>query len=356
MKSPALIAQGWRLAGAAACCSRWHAVSPGLAIQPSSRKKNLRLLAGAGVVGPRSPPAPKELLWAGDRRGHPAGAKAGHPSAAWGSSPLTTSFTLTLVSFFSFAAFASFSVSRTSCLMNPPGMTDRSREGADGGGPRSSSLICLQEQRLGYGARRKDGSPGEASPAGTLAARAAEHQHPALPVGPATGILQVAGEAAGHPQAPGQFRDAVASRRKSAEKPCREAPRFPHTTKGWVLWAARMRCRLCPTPSSSGMATGGTVPAAASQEAAPGIAAATCRPAGPSVPGPKPKPSPTSRSSHSKRLSQPHPRTAAPAPSPADSREFRPCRELRAPNSGKIAQTRTFRLQRCPEPAGSGTA
>lgn len=96
------------------------------------------------------------------------------PSAAWGSLLLTSSFTLALVSFLNFAALASFSVSRTSCLMNPPGMTDRSRGGVDGGGPRSSSRICLREQRLGYGARCRDRSPGKASPSSTLAARAAE--------------------------------------------------------------------------------------------------------------------------------------------------------------------------------------
>lgn len=93
------------------------------------------------------------------------------PGAAWGSSPLTSSFALALVSFFSFAAFASFSVSRTSCLMNPPGMTDSSRGGVDGGGPRSSSRICLVEQRLGYGSWHGDRSPGKASATGMAAAQ-----------------------------------------------------------------------------------------------------------------------------------------------------------------------------------------
>lgn len=108
--------------------------------------------------------------------------------------------------------------------------------------------------------------------------------------------------------------------KKHKEKPHREAPKFPHTAKGWVLRGAHVFCWLCPTPSSSGMAMGGTIPAAASQEVPPGITTATCRPAGPSMPGPKLKPSPTSHSSHSKRLSRPHHCTAAPAPSPADSR------------------------------------
>lgn len=66
-------------------------------------------------------------------------------------SVLTSSFTVALAFFFSLASLDSFSVSRTSCLMNPPGMTERSRGGADGGGARSSSRICLQEQKLGYG-------------------------------------------------------------------------------------------------------------------------------------------------------------------------------------------------------------
>lgn len=66
-------------------------------------------------------------------------------------SVLTSSFVVALAFFFSLASLDSFSVSRTSCLMNPPGMTERSRGGADGGGARSSSRICLQEQNLGYG-------------------------------------------------------------------------------------------------------------------------------------------------------------------------------------------------------------
>lgn len=59
---------------------------------------------------------------------------------------LTSSLVPTLLSFLRRAALASCSVSRTSCLMNPPGMTDSSRGGADGGGPRSSSRIWVWEQ------------------------------------------------------------------------------------------------------------------------------------------------------------------------------------------------------------------
>lgn len=73
---------------------------------------------------------------------------------------LTSSFPLALAAFFSLASLDSFSVSRTSCLMNPPGMTERSRGGADGGGPRSSSRICLQEQKLGYGNEQRSSSAG----------------------------------------------------------------------------------------------------------------------------------------------------------------------------------------------------
>lgn len=72
---------------------------------------------------------------------------------------LTSSFPLALAAFFSLASLDSFSVSRTSCLMNPPGMTERSRGGADGGGPRSSSRICLQEQKLGYGNAQPSTAP-----------------------------------------------------------------------------------------------------------------------------------------------------------------------------------------------------
>lgn len=92
------------------------------------------------------------------------------PIGVWAPSLLTSSFTPALVSLFSLASLASFSVSLTSCLMNPPGMTERSRGGVDGGGPLSSSRICGQEHRLGYRARCRDRTPGKAALLGTLVA------------------------------------------------------------------------------------------------------------------------------------------------------------------------------------------
>lgn len=101
-------------------------------------------------------------------------------------SVLTSSFTVALAFFFSLASLDSFSVSRTSCLMNPPGMTERSRGGADGGGARSSSRICLQEQKLGYGAARGH-APQPSQPRGDISGTSVWGQlsrapSPALPV------------------------------------------------------------------------------------------------------------------------------------------------------------------------------
>lgn len=51
------------------------------------------------------------------------------------------------VCFFHLAALDSFSVSRTSCLMKPPGMTEKRGGGEEGGGLFSSSRICFAEAR-----------------------------------------------------------------------------------------------------------------------------------------------------------------------------------------------------------------
>lgn len=49
--------------------------------------------------------------------------------------------------FLRLASLDSFSVSRTSCLMKPPGMTEKRGGGEDGGGLLSSSRICFAEAR-----------------------------------------------------------------------------------------------------------------------------------------------------------------------------------------------------------------
>lgn len=49
--------------------------------------------------------------------------------------------------FLSLASLDSFSVSRTSCLMKPPGMTENRGGGEEGGGLLSSSRICFAEAK-----------------------------------------------------------------------------------------------------------------------------------------------------------------------------------------------------------------
>lgn len=107
---------------------------------------------------------------------------------------LTSSFPLALAAFFSLASLDSFSVSRTSCLMNPPGMTERSRGGADGGGPRSSSRICLQEQKLGYGNAQPSTAPLQGCWCAQQLSQALFFGHH-LACSEATGLLRAAGQA-----------------------------------------------------------------------------------------------------------------------------------------------------------------
>lgn len=58
--------------------------------------------------------------------------------------PLTSaSGEASAASFLRRASLDSFSVSRTSCLMKPPGMTENKGGGEDGGGLLSSSRICV---------------------------------------------------------------------------------------------------------------------------------------------------------------------------------------------------------------------
>lgn len=58
--------------------------------------------------------------------------------------PLTSaSGEASAASFRLLASLDSFSVSRTSCLMKPPGMTENKGGGEDGGGLLSSSRICV---------------------------------------------------------------------------------------------------------------------------------------------------------------------------------------------------------------------
>lgn len=188
MKSPALIAQGWQLARATACCSPWRAASLGLAVRPTSCKKPA--FWGPSALG---------LLWAGDRWGHPA---SGHTFGQGRTPRRCVGFITTHLLLHARLGF----LLQLRCLGlllrlphelldEPPGDDRQEQRGGRRGRP-PVLVPYLQEQRLGYGARRGDGTPGKASPAGTLAARAAEHQHPALPAGPAVGILQVA---VGHP-------------------------------------------------------------------------------------------------------------------------------------------------------------
>lgn len=230
--------------------------------------------------------------------------------------------------------------------MNPPGMTDRSRGGADGGGPRSSSRICLGEQRLGYASRRGNRSPGKAS---------AQEQ------GPSTGALLCWAQ----PHRAGCWRGCglLASTRLAREccdeqeekhqeeKPHGEALRFPHATKGRALRGAHRRCQLCPAPGSSGTATGGTILAAASGSwRHHGHMQTHCR-----------KPQAETRP-HVPQLPQ---QRAVPAVPSRSSASTEPCRHPRvsalrgtvcSEQWQKIAQTRTFRLQRCLEPARLDTA
>lgn len=49
--------------------------------------------------------------------------------------------------FLRLASLDSFSVSRTNCLMKPPGMTEKRGGGEDGGGLLSSSRICFAESK-----------------------------------------------------------------------------------------------------------------------------------------------------------------------------------------------------------------
>lgn len=55
----------------------------------------------------------------------------------------STSGEVSAASFLCLASLDSFSVSRTSCLMKPPGMTENKGGGEDGGGLLSSSRICV---------------------------------------------------------------------------------------------------------------------------------------------------------------------------------------------------------------------
>lgn len=179
----------------------------------------------------------------GDTWGHLVSGVTQLPGAVGGPSALTSSLVPTLLSFLRRASLASCSVSLTSCLMNPPGMTESSRGGAEGGGPRSSSRICVWEHRgvTGTGAQAVSGSR-------------AEHQHPAQ----AEALPSTRG-------APACVRDAVgaeAARRKAQ----REAPGLVQPSRAGAA-GAQGRCQLCA--SSPGMATAGTIPAAARQAAAP---------------------------------------------------------------------------------------
>lgn len=55
----------------------------------------------------------------------------------------STSGAVNAAAFLLLASLDSFSVSRTSCLMKPPGMTENKGGGEDGGGLLSSSRICV---------------------------------------------------------------------------------------------------------------------------------------------------------------------------------------------------------------------
>lgn len=67
----------------------------------------------------------------------------GPQSPSWGGALTSCSGEASPASFLSLASLDSFSVSRTSCLMKPPGMTEKRGGGEDGGGLLSSSRICF---------------------------------------------------------------------------------------------------------------------------------------------------------------------------------------------------------------------
>lgn len=220
--------------------------------------------------------------------------------------------------------------------MNPPGMTDSSSGGADGGGPRSSSRICLQEQRGGYGAGRGDGSPGKRQPRGRVSGTSSRA------AAPRSGGGASRGHRAGCRGPPVSARllwgcCGEQEEKHQEEKPRSEAPRFPHPGKG--------ACRRCPTPRTTATATGGTVPAAASHEAVPGITAAARRPAACWAPRRKPAPlsaAPSAKGAIPSRATTQQRQRQTPQTPP----EAQPRGEPRALSGGRIARTRTVRLRR----------
>lgn len=240
------------------------------------------------------------------------------PGAVGGPSALTSSLVPTLLSFLRRASLASCSVSLTSCLMNPPGMTENSSGGADGGGPRSSSRIWVWGAQLGHGA-------GTGTAAQPVSGSRAGHQHPAQ----AEALPSTRG-------APGWVRDAVgaeAPRRKAQ----REAPRLVQPLRAGTA-GAQVCCQLCSVPAALAQPQEGTILAAARQAAAPA--------------SPQPHAALQAPPCQAPGQNQPH--------FPQLFQQQHQHQTLQPParlnQAGKSTQIRTLRLGGSPEPGGADTA